>query len=565
MIFKLNLLQKYLLTLLAALLTASSWYISGIILFVGLVPILIVEASCQKFWSKIGFTLLFVTLWTLGITWWVGQAAIMGVVATVVGHVLVFGLMFVIFVASKKKFGAKIGYCLLVLLWLSWEWCHFDTEFQFPWTILGNAFYQDIVLIQFYEYTGVLGGSLWIFAVNLLIFYILYLRYKNGSWANLGKLYILTGVLIGVPMLISCYKFYTYKEVENPCKVGIIQPNIDPYTDKFYGLSTSEQLDIILSLADTVASKNVDYIITPETALTGFLEERYASASLNVETIRNFLREKAPQATFIIGTYSVKYYQQGEYSPTMQQTFSGEYYDTFNSALFIDTTWNMPIAHKSKLVIGLEMFPYPQYLRFLRHLLVDLGEPTGGLGTDKTRLVVPKSQFRAATAICYESVFGENWTKFVKNGANVMFLISNDGWWKNTVGYWQHYNFAKLRAIESRRSVARSANTGISAIVNQKGEIVQETKWWTKDAIIGTLNLNNQLTFYVKHGDYIGKLAAWALVVIYAYLFTKLWLKRSKRVKENPSPAKTKQKKKGKNSPPQTKSKGNKNHSTKKN
>ena len=69
----------------------------------------------------------------------------------------------------------------------------------------------------------------------------------------------------------------------------------------------------------------------------------------------------------------------------------------------------------------------------------------------------------------------------------------------------QHLDYAKLRAIETRRWVCRSANTGISAFINQRGDIVQKTKWWTRTAIKQDINLNSNLTFYVLNGDYIAK------------------------------------------------------------
>jgi apolipoprotein N-acyltransferase len=88
-------------------------------------------------------------------------------------------------------------------------------------------------------------------------------------------------------------------------------------------------------------------------------------------------------------------------------------------------------------------------------------------------------------------------------GAQFIAIITNDGWWGNTSGKDQHLDYAKLRAIETRRWVCRSANTGISAFINQRGDIVQQTGWWVKTAIKQDINLNSDLTFYVLHGDYI--------------------------------------------------------------
>ena len=82
-----------------------------------------------------------------------------------------------------------------------------------------------------------------------------------------------------------------------------------------------------------------------------------------------------------------------------------------------------------------------------------------------------------APVICYESVYGEYSTGYIKKGAQAIFIMTNDGWWDNTAGHRQHLYFASLRAIEARRAIARSANTGISAFVNQRGDILQPTRY----------------------------------------------------------------------------------------
>lgn len=96
-------------------------------------------------------------------------------------------------------------------------------------------------------------------------------------------------------------------------------------------------------------------------------------------------------------------------------------------------------------------------------------------------------------------------------------IITNDAWWDNTQGHKQHLSYAKLRAIETRRSIARSANTGISAIINQKGELVQTLGYEKQGSIKGNLKLNNELTFYTSYGDYIARIALLVAGLIFFY------------------------------------------------
>ena len=124
---------------------------------------------------------------------------------------------------------------------------------------------------------------------------------------------------------------------------------------------------------------------------------------------------------------------------------------------------------------------------------------------------------RQAPVICYESIWGNYVSKYVKKGAQFIAIITNDGWWGNTSGKDQHLQYAKLRAIENRRWVARSANTGISGFINQRGDIVQQTKWWQPAALNQEINLNEEITFYTQAGDiaaYLGLVLALGGIVI---------------------------------------------------
>ncbi|MFP4047906.1 MAG: nitrilase-related carbon-nitrogen hydrolase, partial [Bacteroidales bacterium] len=131
----------------------------------------------------------------------------------------------------------------------------------------------------------------------------------------------------------------------------------------------------------------------------------------------------------------------------------------------------------------------------------------------------------------YESVFGEYVSSYVRKGADVIFILTNDGWLRSP-GYMQHLHFARLRAIETRRDIARSANTGISAFINQKGELLKTTEWWERNALKGTLNANNEQTFYVEYGDYIGRVSTFLAVFALLYLIAKVLMRSTKNAEK---------------------------------
>jgi apolipoprotein N-acyltransferase len=205
------------------------------------------------------------------------------------------------------------------------------------------------------------------------------------------------------------------------------------------------------------------------------------------------------------------------------------YYDSYNTALNIDTSKNVEIYHKSQLVIGVEKIPYPVVFGLFEKFSLDLGGTVGSLGTQEERSVFThrKKNIKIAPVICFESLFGEFVSKYIQNGANLIFVITNDGWWDDTPGYRQHKSYSSLRAIETRRSIARSANTGTSCFVNQRGEISQPTQWWKEAVIRGNINANDKITFYVKFGDYIGRITSFISVLLILWFFAvKLQKKR---------------------------------------
>jgi len=163
--------------------------------------------------------------------------------------------------------------------------------------------------------------------------------------------------------------------------------------------------------------------------------------------------------------------------------------------------------------------PYPKLFKLLESVILDLGGTTGSRGSQEYRGTFKHTidETRVAPVICYESIYGEYVTDYIKNGANFIFVITNDGWWGDTPGHKQHLNYSQLRAIETRRSVARSANTGISAFINQKGEILNKTEWWVRDAIKNNIKANTEITFYVRNGDFIGRIAAFFSILAILY------------------------------------------------
>jgi len=528
-------LHKIFLSLLSGLLLSAAWPERGFpfLLFFGFVPLLVVEYEQWKNRGNnhasgmIPYIILSISTWVLLTTWWVAISTPIGIVATIlVNTSLVGGAFYLFHITHRRLSGVSAAYTALIGYVLTAEYIHLRWDLNFPWLNLGNGFAAYPKLIQWYEYTGIFGGSLWILLVNILIFFFvrdrIMQKISNRSvWVRMCE----TVILISVPMIISVIMYNQYTEKINPVDVVVVQPNIDPYNEE-YNLDPMVVTERMLALAAEKSDSLTDFAVFPESAIQEYVFEDRIELSPSINRIRKFNRSYA-KMNVITGISSRKIFEPGEPLTPSARKFidANQYYDSYNTALYVAHDGALQKYHKSKLTPGVEEMPFLHYLPFMEKFAIDLGGTTGSLGVnpDQTPFDI-SDNLKVAPCICYESVYGEFMTRFIMNGANVIFVITNDGWWGNTPGHRQHMLFSVLRAIETRRSIARSANTGISCFINQRGDISQRTAYWVPAVIRQKINANDKITFYVKYGDYIGR-----VFVLVAGLFLLLTISTSLR------------------------------------
>lgn len=532
--------QRLLLALLTGVLLSLPWYshFSGVFALIAFIPLLFMEESIDKSpldnkkFVLFSYALISFLTWNILSTYWIYHVTFLGMVTIVAINSTFMSILFLLYHFTKTKLGSKVGQFSLLVYWIAFEHIYLNAEISWPWLNLGNAFAKDINLIQWYEFTGTLGGTLWIFVVNILSYNLIKRFLKPFKLKESLPTIILLLLAVLIPLFTSFSIFNNYKEQGKEYNIAIIQPNIDPYKEKYSALSSEEQLQIILNLSEQVIDDSADYIVAPETALWNDIWVNHLNENESIQSIREFVRRN-PNVNYVIGIDCFKrYYNHDEITTTARLKTSSRdtfYYDAFNSAIQIDTGNYIPIYHKSKLVTGVEKAPFPRLFKGFERFVIDLGGTTGSRGSQSypETFKHPKSNNRVAPVICFESAYGEHVADYIRDGANLIFILTNDGWLKNKAGYMQHLHYARLRAIETRRSIARSANTGISAFINQKGQIISQTSWWKPDAIKGTLKANHDFTFYAKYGDYIGRLADFLAVFIFLYAIVQHLLNRS--------------------------------------
>lgn len=505
---------------------------TGLLMLIAFVPLFQLEKNLSEKSIKKGWIYYYTAflLWNLFTTYWIYNASLPGAIGAVILNAFQMALIFALFRWFKRKTKPALGYLFLILGWLAWEHFYFNAEISWPWLALGNAFATSIKNVQWYEFTGTLGGSLWILLSNLVLFYILnnLRRIDKGMKITIA----LYSLLILVPISLSQYIYCNYKEVSNPKEFVVLQPNIDPYKDKFAGMTQAQQDEALLSIVSDAVTDSTALIVAPETFTNGLIENNpYGNETFM--RLYAFLKQKKI-GNFLFGATSFYIYPGStmDNPPTYTAKKDGNsWYDYYNAAVFLDSTGKYSFYHKSKLVVLTEYLPYPQYLKFMGSLSIDLGGTSGSCATQKERTVFETHDktVKIGAAICYESIYGDYYRDYILNGANVMAIITNDGWWGNTPGYSQHLRYASLRAVETRRSIVRSANTGVSALINQRGDILQKTEWREKAYLRGDLNLNSEITTFVKYGDIIGRIA-YASMLLFIGLAILIILKIRGRV-----------------------------------
>lgn len=472
-------------------------------------------------------------IWNLLTTYWIYYSSGFGFVMAVGVNSLFMAFVLSMFHYTRTVLKYNSAYLTFIIYWLSFEFLHMHWDLSWSWLNIGNGFSNHPAWIQWYEYTGSLGGTLWVLAANYMIFRsIKMFLYKERTFKHWSLYAAACCNLILVPILISLFIYYNYEDKGPAISVITVQPNIDPYNEKFGGLTSEQQLAIILKLARLKTDDKTDLLVGPETAIPEGVWEDKLDNSRSVDSLRNFLQIH-PNLNILIGLSSYKMFKPGEnVSLTARRyPYDNGWYDAYNAAMLIDSSSIVQLYHKSILVPGVEKMPFPKLLKPLEKFALDMGGISGSLGVQDERSVFYSAdkKIKAAPVICYESIYGEYVGEYISNGANIICVITNDGWWEDTPGYRQHFSYASLRAIETRRSVVQSANTGISGFINQRGEVIQQTGWWLGDVLKQDVKLNDEITYYVKYGDYIARSAYYMSIIFLLYTIFNSVSRRLKR------------------------------------
>ncbi len=446
-------------------------------------------------------------------TWWIWNSSEVGAVAAVLFNSFLMSIPFLLMHLTKKKFGNILGYSSLIIYWMAFEYLHHTWELSWPWLTMGNAFALHPEWIQWYEYTGTSGGSLWVLLSNIFYFAIRTEFKSNGRSIGYYKKLIGWFAFLVIPILFSNWistneqKIVDQQKATATKNIVLVQPNVDPWAEKFEVGTLESQINKLITLSELQIDDSTSLVVWPETAIAAGVWEDQIKTEPSYYPVWSFLN-RHPQLSLLSGIDSYRNYgsNPANASSTARHNKNyGFYYDAYNTAALFNSDTSINLYHKGKLVPGVETLP--SFLKWMGPWFENFGGISGTLGTDKQRIVFTDKQnhYKAAPIICYESVYGDYVTDYVRKGANILTIITNDGWWGNTDGYKQHMNYARIRAIETRRWVVRSANTGISCFIDPLGNVIYPQPWDKASAIKLNVPVSDKKTFFVKHGDVLSK------------------------------------------------------------
>lgn len=494
-------------------------------------------------------------VWNVLTTYWIWNSTPAAALAWVANALLMATVFWLYHVTARRlpSYSARGG--VLIVYWLAFEYIHHVWDIAWPWLTLGNVFATQPAWVQWYEYTGTPGGSLWVLLVNML--FLAWCKATVSAAPKRERTIKAAAVCLAIllPVGGSMWRYTHYRSTGRQVETVVVQPNIDPYGEQ-YDIPPAEAVRRMLFLGEYALSPQTRFLVTPESMIQEYVWEHKLAYSPSVAAIQGFLDEY-PGLSVVAGisTYSQLAPEDSATRGVRKRpgVLGGKtlYYLAHNTVMVIDTAtgraetpaaatsgitaetavtasaqasasgsqaYTLPpyaqrpvfaLRHKSKLTPAVEIMPLVDKIGFLEKWAIDLGGIVGTLGTDAEpkvfRSLRPGDTVRYADVICYESIFGDYVTGFCRNGAELLFISTNDGWWGDTPGHRQHAEYARLRAIENRRDIARSANTGISAFISQRGDVLQRTAYWEPAVIKHNMKTNRELTFYSRYGDILGR------------------------------------------------------------
>lgn len=479
-----------------------------ILSWIAFVPLLL---SLQK---EQGFGRTFREVWLAMLVfssvslWWISLATLPGGLAAILAHSLFMTVPFLAFFAVKRRRGFRFALVALPFFWTTWEWVYIQQDLSFGWLTMGNSQACFTPMIQYADITGVWGISFWLLSFNVLAVL---------AWRQKDRGVVLHRCLAGMLLMVLLPLGYAWAvfhdgrhDGERSVRVSLVQPNVDPFK-KWQQYTSTDLMDGYYRLsARAVFRDSPELVIWPETAIPfRILDDNNAGY---LHSLRLLLKDW--RVALLSGFPDVRYG-----SPDSSDARDERVFQAFNASMLLTPDFREPqVYHKVRLVPFAERVPYVEYVPWLERFTISLAGISGwgkGTGTPVMEFDSRRNgRVKLANVICYESIFPDFVSGFVRNGAQFLTVVTNDGWYGFSYGPYQHAAIARLRCVENRRAMARCANTGITACIDRYGKVYREVPWWEPHVLTAEVPLASDLAFYTRHPDLFVKTVGVVSVVL---------------------------------------------------
>lgn len=472
-------------------------------LFIAFVPYFFVVSKRQTLQKVNSASYLSFFVMSLITVFWVGSwQSNADPFLMISGIVLVFFLPCVMLInstlyfLSRKVFKKDLSLYFFPFFWITGEYILTLTDLKFPWLTTGHGLAKFTSFIQIADIVGAFGLSFIVLCINIFIFKGL-IAFKENIKA--GSIYFSVAASIFILIIVYGFaKISSDNDDDKKIRVGIIQPNIDPWNKWELG-GLDDILDNYLNLSQQCVDEGARLIVWPETALPVYLLS--GTYQGEVDKIYSFLKKN--NVSLLTGMPDFLIYEKNTPQNAKYSEAGKYYYVTYNSILLFQPNKDEIQRYGKMHLVPLgEHTPFVDQLPFLGDLLKwGVGISGWNVGQDTTvfKFINDNDTIKVGGLVCYESVFPTFPNYFVERGAQFLTVVTNDSWYGKLSGPYQHKEFANLRAVENRRAVVRCANGGVSCLINKFGVTEVETEMFTRTHLVVDCPLNNEKTFYTKN------------------------------------------------------------------
>jgi len=483
-----------------------------ILAWIALVPLLLSLRDNESFGSAyrtVWFSMLVFTSVSL---WWISLATLPGGLLTILAQSFFQTVPFLGFFLVKRLKGFRFALVSLPFFWTAWEWAYMQQDLSLGWLTMGNSQANLTPMIQYADVTGVWGISFWLLCFNVLA---VLAWSERSSGEALQRYFAGMLLLVAFPLVYAWGIFHDTRAADSwaAVKVALVQPDIDP-VKKWQQYSTADIMSLYYRLTSrTVLQDAPELVIWPETAIPFHILD--SSYSGYLKSLQLSLKEW--RVALLSGFSDIEYYRSDSAEALSGKVkydgIGDRFYETFNASMLLTPDFRKPqIYHKIRLVPFAERVPYVEYFPWLDRFTFSLaGISSWGRGSGAPVMEFDSrgnGRVKAANIICYESIFPGLVSGFVRNGAQFLTLVTNDGWYGTSYGPYQHLAIAKLRCVENRRAMARCANTGVTAFIDRFGTVYRQIPWWEPQTVSAAVPLESRLSFYTRYPDLFPKAAA---------------------------------------------------------